>query len=134
MTDTADTSLRMDKWLWYIRFFKSRTLAGAFCSSGKVRLNGRIVRKPKQTVRPNDVLTFPLGGHIRVIRVVNLGRRRGPATEARALYENLSPPPPVRKQTGSGDRIAVRDAGTGRPTKAQRRATDRLRNCNVRPD
>ena len=84
---------RLDKWLWCARFFKTRTLAARACTEGRLRLGGRVVQKAHHPVKPGDVLTFALGPHIRVIRIGALGLRRGPAPEARALYEDLSPPP-----------------------------------------
>ena len=123
----TDATLRMDKWLWYTRFFKSRTLAGTFCGSGKLRLNGQVIRKSNQTLKPDDVLTFPLNNYVRVVKVVTLGTRRGPALEAQGLYEDLDPPVPVKKEERIRSGTAVRDAGAGRPTKTERRATDKLR-------
>jgi ribosome-associated heat shock protein Hsp15 len=84
---------RLDKWLWSARFFKSRTGAAALCAAGKIRMSGRVISKAHVTVRVGDVLTFPLGRHIRVVKVVSLASRRGPAAEARALYEDLNPVP-----------------------------------------
>lgn len=84
---------RIDKWLWCARFFKSRTLAAHLCAAGRIRVSHQIIRKPHQCVKPGDVLTFPLGSHIRVVRVLRLAKRRGPASEACALYEDLAPPP-----------------------------------------
>ena len=84
--------LRLDKWLWHARFFKSRSLAAKVCASGKVRVEGTPTDKSRHKVRAGDVLTFPWGRHIRVVRVLALGRRRGPAPEARSLYEDLKPP------------------------------------------
>lgn len=89
---TGEGRLRLDKWLWYARFYKSRALASALCDQERVRINGVGPVKAHHPVKPGDVLTFPLGRHIRVIRVVALGTRRGPAEEARALYEDLAPP------------------------------------------
>lgn len=83
--------LRLDRWLWHARFHKSRSLAAAACTAGRIRLNGTLVAKAHQQVRPGDVLTFPLGARIRVVRVLALGVRRGPSPEARTLYEDLSP-------------------------------------------
>ncbi len=123
--------LRLDKWLWFARFLKSRTLAGELCAGGRVRVSGRVVAKPSQTIKIGDVLTFPLGPHIRVIEVKALGVRRGPAEEARTLYEDLSPPVP--RIAGSPEAPPLsgsRDAGSGRPTKSERRAIDRLMNEN----
>ena len=117
---------RLDKWLWFARFFKSRTLASRFCASGKLRINGTSVSKAHHGIRLGDVLTFPKGPHIRVIEVRDLGVRRGPAVEARTLYDDLEPPPAKRAVTAPPP-VARRSRGSGRPTKAERRATDRLR-------
>ena len=118
-------SLRLDRWLWFARFFKSRALASRLCAARRVRLNGQVVAKANQQVRPGDVLTFPQARLIRVVRVVDLGSRRGPAAEAQGLYEDLEPAP-AKTDPPKPARVD-REPGTGRPTKAQRRATDRLR-------
>jgi ribosome-associated heat shock protein Hsp15 len=83
---------RLDKWLWFARIVKSRTLAAQLVEDGKVRINRAKVAKPAQAVRPNDVLTIVIRGRVQVIRVVAPGARRGPPAEARLLYELLSPP------------------------------------------
>ncbi len=123
MTDAPD-SLRLDKWLWHARFFKTRSLAARQVADGKVRVNSVRVSKPARNVSAGDVLTFPQGHAIRVVRIVALGQRRGPAPEARALYEDLSPPSEQPPQRPLG-------AGGPRPTKKERRRlinarTDRL--------
>ncbi|MFI4988368.1 MAG: RNA-binding S4 domain-containing protein, partial [Alphaproteobacteria bacterium] len=89
--DARPGTLRLDKWLWYARFFKSRSLAARLCAAGKIRRNRTPVSKAHQAVKPGDVLTFPQGSHIRVVKVLALGERRGPAEEARLLYEDLAP-------------------------------------------
>jgi len=81
---------RIDKWLWHARFFKTRSLAARICRDGRVRRNGDVVPKPRALVEPEDVLTFIQGERVRVVRILALAERRGPATEARALYEDLS--------------------------------------------
>jgi ribosome-associated heat shock protein Hsp15 len=91
---TADESLRLDKFLWCARFFKSRSQANAFVAGGRVRLRGSTVVKAHQVVRVGDVLTFPLGNKIRTVRVRALATRRGPASAARLLYDDLAPPQP----------------------------------------
>lgn len=114
---------RLDKWLWYARFFKSRSLASKFCASGKLRINEVVVKKAHHAIHAGDVLTFPKGPYIRVVRVVELGTRRGPAVEAQALYDDLDPPRPRAK----GDRTpkpARREPGSGRPTKREKRETE----------
>ena len=122
-----DPTVRLDRWLWYARFFKSRSLATQLCESGKLRLNRGPVRKSHQTVRVGDVLTFPKGPHIRVIEVAALGTRRGPAAEAQTLYCDLDPPQPRAKKDPAAPKTPAREKGMGRPTKQDRRAFDRLR-------
>jgi ribosome-associated heat shock protein Hsp15 len=79
----------VDKWLWQARFFKTRALAADLAESGHLRINGQPTRKPGAGVGEGDVLTFPQGARIRVIRIVGLGQRRGPAPEAQTLYLDL---------------------------------------------
>jgi ribosome-associated heat shock protein Hsp15 len=88
----APEPIRADKWLWHARFFKTRALAAAVVSKGRMRLNGQHFSKPGQRLRPGDVLTFTIGHQVRVIRVLAPGQRRGPADEARGLYLDLDPP------------------------------------------
>ncbi|MEZ5796282.1 MAG: RNA-binding S4 domain-containing protein [Paracoccaceae bacterium] len=91
----ATPGLRIDKWLWQARFFRSRVMAAEFVAEGRLRLNGQPIAKPGRAVTPGDTLTFPLGNRIRLIRVTALGTRRGPASEAMGLYLDLDPPPPA---------------------------------------
>ncbi len=119
--------IRIDKWLWHARFFKSRTLAGKFCQSGKLRVNDQLIAKAHVLVAPDDVLTFPKGDAIKVVKIINIGTRRGPAPEAQALYEDLSPAPAPKVDQRTNSAPAQREPGSGRPTKAERRALDRLK-------
>ena len=89
----AAPKLRLDKWLWQARFFKSRTLAAEVIAEGHVRVNGTRVSRPGRDVMEGDTLTFPQGSRIRVVRITALGQRRGPATEAQMLYLDLEPSP-----------------------------------------
>jgi ribosome-associated heat shock protein Hsp15 len=89
----AAPKLRLDKWLWQARFFKSRTLAAEVIAEGHVRVNGTRVSRPGRDVCEGDTLTFPQGSRIRVVRIAALGLRRGPATEARTLYIDLDAGP-----------------------------------------
>ena len=122
--------LRIDKWLWYARFFKTRSLAAKVCNSRKVRMDGNIIAKASQTINVGGVLTFPQGRIIRTVRIAALGVRRGPAAEAQALYEDLAPPEenkPVSRKRGPLEAPpGRREPGSGRPTKADRRAMDRF--------
>ena len=99
----SEESIRLDKWLWQARFFRSRALAARLCAKGRVRIDGAVVEKAHFQVRPGQILTFPQGPHIRVVRVLALGSRRGPATEARLLYDELSDTPPVPRIAGHGE-------------------------------
>jgi ribosome-associated heat shock protein Hsp15 len=88
----AQPKLRLDKWLFHARFFKSRELAAGVAEGGHLRINAQRCTKAGHGLSVGDVLTFPQGRRIRVIRVLSLSDRRGPATEATALYEDLDPP------------------------------------------
>lgn len=91
MTD-ADDSIRLDKWLVHIRLFKTRALAVGKIEGGGVRVNGQPSRKPGRSLRPGDEVTISMQGRIRALKVIAPGIRRGPASEAQMLYEDLSPP------------------------------------------
>ncbi|MBB3993594.1 ribosome-associated heat shock protein Hsp15 [Sulfitobacter undariae] len=121
MSDQPAEKLRLDKWLWFARFFKTRTLAASVVAGGAVRINGTPASKRSTTISAGDVLTFSKDDHIRVIRVEECGTRRGPAPEAQALYTDMAPP--VRKPK---DFVPVNPAfeGKGRPTKRDRRQLD----------
>ena len=115
---------RLDKWLWFARLAKTRSLAGRLIGAGKVRINRARVTKASRIVRPGDVITAAVQGRIRVLKVLDEGRRRGPAVEARALYEDLSPPPSATPSTPAQPPPAMRAEGAGRPTKRDRRRID----------
>ena len=126
---TNDTIRRLDLWLWFARFFKSRTLATRFVQTGRLRVNAKIVKKAHHNIRIGDILTFPKLDRIIVVEVLTLGVRRGPVSEARRLYDDISTPTISNSQLDKGPKTAagVRPPGSGRPTKRQRRALDRLR-------
>lgn len=84
--------LRLDKWLFHARFFKSRDLAQDCVEDGHLRLNAQRCVKPGHAVQIGDVLTFPQGNRIRVVRILALSDRRGPAAEAQVLYADLDLP------------------------------------------
>ena len=92
----SEPSIRLDKWLWHARFFKSRSLASKICGSGRIRVNGVTVEKAHFGVRVGQVVTFPQAHRIWVVRILGLGTRRGPAPEAQLLYEDLSVEAPRR--------------------------------------
>ena len=91
-----ESSIRLDKWLWHARFFKSRSLANKICGSGRVRVDGAVIEKAHFGARVGQVVTFPQARRIWVVKILRLGRRRGPAPEAQLLYEDLSVEAPRR--------------------------------------
>jgi ribosome-associated heat shock protein Hsp15 len=86
----AEDGFRLDKWLWCARFYRTRALAQQACSKGRIRVNGNRVEKPGRAIRPGDVLTLPVLREIVVLKVISDATRRGPATEARQLYEIIN--------------------------------------------
>lgn len=127
----AETSQRLDKWLWFARVAKSRTLAAAAVAEGKIKVNRLRAEKASQSVKVGDVITSRLTRTIRVLRVAGLGARRGPAAEAKLLYEDLTPPPVRNNERDAADPQSSswggRAPGAGRPTKRERRQTDALK-------
>jgi ribosome-associated heat shock protein Hsp15 len=116
--------VRLDKWLWAARFYKTRSLAQAACDGGKVDVNAQAA-KPSRTVRVADRIHLTVGEWRRELVVKALAERRGPAAEARLLYDDVSPPPPPRALRPP--KAVFRFPGAGRPTKRERRLHDRLR-------
>ena len=133
-------SQRLDKWLWVVRVIKSRTQAAGLVSEGKVRVNTQRVTKPSHTLKTGDVVTVSVRGHVRVLKMLAPGMRRGPPAQAQTLYEEVSHLPPAGSATRASGPMetpaahaqstkspAIRDPGQGRPTKRDRRQLDRLR-------
>ena len=114
---------RIDKWLWHARIVRTRQAAAALAGSGHVRVNGERVDAPSRAVRPGDVITVALDHSVRVLKVLQFAERRGTAHDAKSLCEIIEatnqPRLPAADVTG-------RDSGSGRPTKRDRRAIDRL--------
>lgn len=113
---------RIDKWLWFSRALKSRSLAAAAVVEGRIRINGVKIDAPAKQVKAGDVVTASLPERVLVWKVLEDGTRRGPATESRLLYEDVAPPAPA----SPAHPPAERDHGAGRPTKQERRAINRL--------
>lgn len=130
MTGPAETPLhkeRLDRFLHFSRAVKSRTLAQKLIESGAVRVNSERTDRTDFKVGAGDVLTMSLHNRIIVWRIIDAGTRRGPATEAQGLYEDISPPSlPKAERSPYDAAIAERGPGAGRPTKKERRETDRL--------
>jgi ribosome-associated heat shock protein Hsp15 len=122
---SGDLRQRIDKWLFFTRMVKSRSLAQALLNSGHVRINGLAIRKASVEVKIGDRIELSLERRDIILIVKAAGARRGPYEEAKELYEDLTPPREVTERLNAFDQ-AQRIPGSGRPTKKERRETDRL--------
>ncbi|QCU77222.1 RNA-binding S4 domain-containing protein [Citricoccus sp. SGAir0253] len=116
------SQVRLDAWLWGVRMFKTRSAATAACRAGHVRLNGQPA-KAAQVVKPGDTIRLRQPGRERILEVTGLLAKRVGAAEAARHYADHSPPPVPRELLA----VPLRDRGTGRPTKRDRRQMERLR-------
>jgi ribosome-associated heat shock protein Hsp15 len=121
-TESVD-SIRLDRWLFAARAYRSRSLAAQACSGGKVAVNDGAA-KPHKLIRVGDLVQFTLERGKREWRVLALAERRGPAAVARTLYEDLTPAPAPQVFDSF---VPRRERGTGRPTKRERRQLERFR-------
>ena len=126
---------RLDKWLWFARIVKSRTLAASLIEAGRFRINRAKALKASALVKPGDVVTSSVQRTVRLLKVVSAGHRRGPPAEAARLYEEMTERSPAggRREASVATRPAAgqtdhagREPGSGRPTKRDRRQTDKL--------
>ncbi|WP_030544840.1 RNA-binding S4 domain-containing protein [Streptomyces albus] len=116
-------AVRVDSWIWSVRLTKTRSMAASACRAGHVRVNGERV-KPAHPVKAGDEVRLRAAGRERVVVVTRLLRKRVGAPVAAEAYVDNSPPPPPREELMVAPR---RDRGAGRPTKRERRETERLR-------
>ena len=114
---------RIDKWLWHARVVRTRSAAATLVTSGHVRLNAERCVTASRAVKAGDVVTIALDRTVRILKVRDFAERRGDADAGRLLYEDLTPPPPRRAEEPQS---GAREPGSGRPTKQDRRAIDRL--------
>ena len=119
----APTSVRVDAWTWAVRLYPTRSAASAACKAGHVKVNGASA-KPAQPVRPGDLVRALTKGGERIVVVTGLLEKRTSAAIAAENYEDRTPPPPPKEERVV---VAVRERGAGRPTKRERRLTERLR-------
>lgn len=119
------TRQRLDKWLFFARMAKSRSLAQGYVQSGQVKVNGVTIRQPSHTVKAGDRLDIAFERMDRVLVVKSGGARRGPYEEAKLLYDDLTPPRDPSDRFSPLEQ-AMREPGSGRPTKKERRALDRF--------
>ena len=114
------SKVRVDKWLWATRRFKTRTLSGEACSAGNVRINGIVAKASSQVAIGDEVRALTPGGK-KILKVLALAEKRGSASVAITLYEDLTPPEPKEIAPPRFER------GSGRPTKKDRRKITKLR-------
>ena len=123
--DAQSERQRLDKWLWFARVVKTRSLANRLVQEGHVRLNGQRIDTPAKQISPGAVLTIALDHQVKILRVCAPGARRGPYEEARLLYEDLTPSPERKDQIKDGsDEAAPSDLR--KPSQQERRAHARL--------
>lgn len=121
---SADERQRIDRWLWHARIVRTRASAAALAQSGHVRVNGQRIEASSRAIKSGDVLTIAFPGSVKILRVLAFAERRGASTAAKNLYDDLSPPPEPKPDV---QKTMEREPGSGRPTKRDRRALDRLR-------
>ncbi len=128
MTSAIPASERIDKFLWHARFFRTRTLASRMIKTKKVKLNGLRVVKASALVTVGDILTVTREKETITLEIKALGTKRGSAPEAQTLYLDLTPDPIMLDPLDPRYvKAPTRERGMGRPTKADRRAMDKLR-------
>ena len=118
-------TLRLDVYLYYIRIFKSRSIATKFVSTNRLRISGQITQKPHKMISIGDVLTMTIEDNIKILKVLNIPNRRGPYSEALNFYEDITPIESIHKKESPKLDIKFVER-VGRPTKRERRQTDRL--------
>ena len=118
-------TLRLDVYLYYIRIFKSRSIATKFVSTNRLRISGQVTQKPHKMISIGDVLTMTINHNIKILKVLDIPNRRGPYSEAINFYEDITPIEsiPLKESVKPDIKFVER---VGRPTKRERRQTDRL--------
>ena len=118
-------TLRLDIYLYYIRIFKSRSIATKFVLTNRLRISGQVTQKPHKMISIGDVLTMTINDNIKILKVLDIPSRRGPYPESLNFYEDITPIEIIPKKESSNIDIKFVDR-VGRPTKRERRQTDRL--------
>ena len=118
-------TLRLDIYLYYIRIFKSRSIATKFVLTNRLRVSGQVTQKPHKMISVGDVLTMTINDNIKILKVLDIPSRRGPYSESLNFYEDITPIEIIQKKESSNIDIKFVER-VGRPTKRERRQTDRL--------
>ena len=122
-------TMRLDLYLFYIRLFKSRNLSTKFITTSRVRIAGQVTQKPHKLVSIDDVLTIPINDKVKILKIINIPNRRGPFLESILYYEDLTPI--EKKETKTDKKVNLKFVErVGRPTKLERRQTDKLMGRN----
>ncbi len=118
-------TIRVDIYLYYIRIFKSRSIATKFVSTNRLRISDQVTQKPHKMISIGDVLSITINNNIKILKVLEIPKRRGPYSESLNFYEDITPIAiiPKKKICKTGIKFVKR---VGRPTKRERRQTDRL--------
>ena len=118
-------NIRLDLYLFYIRIFKSRNLATKFIISNRLRISGQVTQKPHKLISIGDVLSLPIQDYVKILKVVDIPKRRGPFTEALNYYEDITPLKTQENKVNVTHKFKFVER-VGRPTKLERRQTDKL--------
>ena len=118
-------TLRLDIYLYYIRIFKSRSIATKFVLTNRLRISGQVTQKPHKMISVGDVLIMTINDNIKILKVLDIPSRRGPFLESLNFYEDITPIEIIPKKESSNNEIKFVER-VGRPTKRERRQTDRL--------
>ena len=118
-------NIRLDLYLFYIRIFKSRNLATKFVISNRLRISGQVTQKPHKLISIGDVLSLPIQDHVKILKVVDIPKRRGPFSEALNYYEDITPLKTQENEVNVTPKFKFVER-VGRPTKLERRQTDKL--------
>ena len=118
-------TLRLDIYLYYIRIFKSRSIATKFVSTNRLRISGKVTQKPHKMISIGDVLTMTINDNVKIFKVLDIPNRRGPYSESLNFYEDITPIENIHREVDENSNIKFMDR-VGRPTKRERRLTDRL--------
>ena len=118
-------NIRLDLYLFYIRIFKSRNLATKFVISNRLRISGQVTQKPHKLISIGDVLSLPIQDYVKILKVVDIPKRRGPFSEALNYYEDITPSKTQENKVNVTPKFKFVER-VGRPTKLERRQTDKL--------
>ena len=118
-------NIRLDLYLFYIRIFKSRNLASKFIISNRLRISGQLTQKPHKLISIGDVLSLPIQDYVKILKVVDIPKRRGPFSEALNYYEDITPLKTQENKVNVTPKFKFVER-VGRPTKLERRQTDKL--------